>query len=87
MGSESCPDCGDCGVKIGADGYEDCARLRSCWADDPEPKQSALISDGAWETAVFRFLEGRGTELLIWRRSHYWREVYGPGLESEGMGV
>jgi hypothetical protein len=30
-----CPDCGNAGVKIGADGYEPCTRFRTCTVDDP----------------------------------------------------
>lgn len=32
-GFEECPDCGNGGVKIGADGYEPCTRFRGCWSD------------------------------------------------------
>lgn len=32
-GFEECPDCGNVGVKIGADGYEPCARFKGCWSD------------------------------------------------------
>jgi rRNA maturation protein Nop10 len=32
-GFDECPDCGSVDVKIGADGYESCARFRSCWTD------------------------------------------------------
>lgn len=32
-GHRACPDCGDTGVKMGANGYEQCTRFRSCWTD------------------------------------------------------
>jgi hypothetical protein len=30
---DECPDCGNAGVKVGASGYEDCTRFRTCWSD------------------------------------------------------
>jgi hypothetical protein len=32
-GYDVCPDCGNAGVKIGADGYESCTRFLTCWSD------------------------------------------------------
>lgn len=32
-GYDVCPDCGDAGVKMTADGYASCARFLTCWSD------------------------------------------------------
>jgi hypothetical protein len=32
-GYDTCPDCGDAGIKMTADGYADCTRFLTCWSD------------------------------------------------------
>jgi len=36
-GLEVCPDCGNAGTAIGAQGYYPCTRFLTCWTDPPDP--------------------------------------------------